>query len=137
MAAVMRDGSGGGSERSLGELFSEMTSELGLLMRKELELAKAETREELNKAGTAAGAFGGAALAGYLALVLLSFAAAWGLAELMAAGWAFLIVGVVYGIVAAILFVQGRNRMKRVAPVPEQTMETLKEDVEWAKARKS
>lgn len=137
MSSAIRDGTGGGSERSLGELFSDMTADLGLLMRKELDLAKAETKEELKKAGTAAGAFGGAAFAGYLALLMLSFAAAWGLAEVIAAGWAFLIVGVVYGIVAAVLFLQGKNRIKQVSPVPEQTVETLKEDVEWAKARKS
>jgi hypothetical protein len=145
MSSTMRDsgrGSDGsqggtGSDRSLGELFSEMTSDLTLLLRKELDLAKAETKEELRKAGTAAGAFGGAAFAGYMAVVLLSFAAAWGLAAVIPTGWAFLIVGVLYGIVGAVLFLGGRHRMKQVSPVPEQTVETLKEDVQWAKARKN
>jgi hypothetical protein len=137
MSSSMRDGANAGPERSLGELFSDMTSELSLLVRKEMELARAETKEELRKAGTAAGGFGGAEVAGYMALVLASFAAAWGLAEVMAAGWAFLIVGALYGIAAALLFIRARDQMRQVSPVPEQTIDTLKEDVQWAKARKS
>jgi hypothetical protein len=137
MPSAMRDGTESGPDRSLGELFSEMSSDLSLLMRKEFELAKVETKEELRGAGQAAGAFGGAALTAYLAILMLSFAAAWGLAEVIAAGWAFLIVGVVYAVVAAVLFLQARARAKRVSPMPEQTVQTLKEDVQWARARKS
>ena len=120
MSSSIRDGTGRGSERSLSELFSEMTSELALLLRKEMELARAETKEELRKVGTAAGGFGGAALAGYMTIVLLSFAAAWALAELMAAGWAFLIVAAIYGIAAAVLFIQARARMKQVLRQADQ-----------------
>jgi uncharacterized membrane protein len=106
-------------------------------VRKELELAKAETKDELRTAGRAAGAMGAAAFVGYLAVLMLSFAAAWGLSEVMAAGWAFLIVGVVYAVIGAVLFVQARARAREISPVPQQTVETLKEDVEWARARKS
>jgi hypothetical protein len=126
-----------GTERSLGELLSAMTSDVSLLVRKELELAKAETKDELRTAGGAAGAMGAAAFVGYLAVLMLSFAAAWGLSEVMAAGWAFLIVGVVYAVIGAVLFVQARARAREISPVPQQTVETLKEDVEWARARKS
>jgi putative superfamily III holin-X len=126
-----------GNERSLGELLSAMTSDVSLLVRKELELAKAETKDELRTAGRAAGAMGAAAFVGYLAVLMLSFAAAWGLSEVMAAGWAFLIVGVVYAVIGAVLFVQARARAREISPVPQQTVETLKEDVEWARARKS
>jgi hypothetical protein len=126
-----------GTERSLGELLSAMTSDVSLLVRKELELAKAETKDELRTAGRAAGAMGAAAFVGYLAVLMLSFAAAWGLSEVMAAGWAFLIVGVVYAVIGAVLFVQARARAREISPVPQQTVETLKEDVEWARARKS
>jgi Putative Actinobacterial Holin-X, holin superfamily III len=124
-------------DRSLGELVSEMTSELSQLMRQEIELAKTETKAELAKVTDAGKAFGAGAFLGYLAVVLLAFAAAWGLAAVMPTGLAFLIVGVVLGIGAAIAFLAGRKRLEGFTPVPEETVETLKEDVEWAKTRKS
>ena len=121
-------------ERSLGELFGELNREFSHLVRQEVQLAKTELREEATKAGKAAGMLGGAGVAAVFGLLLLSFAAAWGLAEVMPVGFAFLIVGAVYVLVAVILFMRGRAQMKQVSPVPEQTMETLKEDVQWAKA---
>ena len=126
----------GAEERSLPQLLSDMTNELGTLMRKELQLARVETKEEVTKAAKAGGLFAGAGLAGYMALLLFSFAAAWGLANIMPTGLAFLLVGVVYAVVAAVLYLRARKAIKQVSPVPEQTVETLKEDVEWAKARK-
>ena len=124
-------------DKSLSELFSTMTSDLSTLMRKEVELAKAETKQEVAKAGKAAGMFGGTAVAGFMALLLISFAAAWGLAEVIEPGWAFLVVGLIYAVVAAVLAMQGKKKMQEVNPVPEKTVETLKEDVEWTKARKN
>ena len=101
-----------------------------------MELAKVEMKEEAVKAGRAGGMLGGAAAAGDLALILLAFAAAWGLAELVDAGWAFLIVGVVVGAIAAVLARVGQQKLSEVNPVPEQTVETLKEDARWARAQK-
>jgi uncharacterized membrane protein YqjE len=124
------------SGRSIGELFGEFTSDISTLMRKEVELARIELKEEVSKGARAGGMLGATALAGYLALVMLSFAAAWGLAEAMAPGWAFLIVGAVYAAVAAVLYSKGRAELRRVQLKPEQTIETLKEDVQWAKAQK-
>jgi len=124
-------------DRSLGELFGDMTRDISTLMRKEMELAKVETKEELTKAGRAGAMLGAGGAIAYMALLLLSFALAWGLAEAMAAGWAFLIVGAVHAVIAAVLLRQGRTRLAAVNPVPEQTVETLKEDVQWAKARKN
>jgi hypothetical protein len=123
-------------ERSLPKLLSEMTSEIGLLVRKEVELAKAETKQEISRVGKAGAMFGGLGLAGFMALLFLSFAAAWALDSLMWRGLAFLIVGAVYGVVAGVLYLQGRKQLQEVNPVPEQTVETLKEDVEWAKSRR-
>jgi len=122
-------------ERSIGELFNALTSDLSTLVRSEMELARVEIREEAGKAGKAAGMLGGGALAGYLALILLSFAAAWGLAEVIDAGWAFLVVGLVVGVVAAVLVMIGRKRLREVHPVPDQTVDTLKEDARWARAQ--
>jgi F0F1-type ATP synthase assembly protein I len=124
-------------EKSLGQLFSELTSDLSTLMRKEVELAKVETKEEVSRAGKAGGMLGGGAFAGYFALLFLSFALAWLLDEWMHTALAFLIVGLLYAVVAAVLVVRGRARLQSVNPVPQQTVETLKEDVQWAKAQRS
>ena len=124
-------------DKSLAELFSAMTADLSTLMRKEVELAKVETKQEVARAGKAGGLLGGGAFAGYLAVLFLSFAAAWLLDEVMHVALAFLIVGLVYAVAAAVLIASGRSRLKQVSPVPQQTVETLKEDVQWAKAQKS
>jgi hypothetical protein len=124
------------ADTSLGELFSDLTTDMSALLRDELSLAKVELKEEITKAGRAGGMFGGAALAGYMTILLLSFAAAWGLAELMAVGWAFLIVAVVWGVAAALLYLRGRDQLQKVHPKPELTIDTLKEDVQWAKKQK-
>ena len=124
-------------EKSLGQLFSELTSDLSTLMRKEGERAKVETTEEVSRAGKAGGMLGGGPFAGYFALLFLSFALAWLLDEWMHTALAFLIVGLLYAVVAAVLVVRGRARLQSVNPVPQQTVETLKEDVQWAKAQRS
>ena len=123
-------------DASLGELFSEMTSELSELFRKEVQLAKVEAKEEVGRAGKGAAMLGAAGLAGWLSLIMLSFALAWLLDQVMNTALAFAIVGVVWAIVAAVLVTNGRRRMKTVEALP-QTQETLKEDVAWAKAQKS
>ncbi|MCP3014634.1 phage holin family protein [Nocardiopsis dassonvillei] len=120
-------------EQSFSELLGAVTGDLQKLFRQELALAKAEMREEAVKTGKAAGLLSGAAVAGYLALLLLSLAAMFGLAELIGLGWAALVVAVVWAIVGAVLAVVGRNRMREVSPKPERTIETLKEDAQWAK----
>jgi F0F1-type ATP synthase assembly protein I len=80
---------------------------------------------------------GGGAFAGWFALLFLSFALAWLLDEWMHTALAFLIVGLVYAVVAAVLVIQGRTRLQSVNPVPSQTVETIKEDVQWARAQRS
>jgi uncharacterized membrane protein YqjE len=124
-----------GDGPSLGELFSTLTSDLSQLVRSEMELARVEIREEASKAGKAAGMLGGGAVAALVALILLTSAVAWGLAEVVDAGWAFLIVGVVVGAAAAVLAMNGRKRLAEVRPVPDQTVDTLKEDARWARAQ--
>ena len=123
--------------RSVGELLSEVTGDLSKLMRQEVALAKVELKEEAAKAGKAGGLLGGAGAVGYLVLVFVSLALMFALDEVMPMGWAALLTAVILGIVAAVLFVVGRNRLKQVNPKPEQTVETLKEDVQWAKNRNS
>jgi uncharacterized membrane protein YqjE len=125
-------------ELSLGELIGEMTSEVSTLFRKEIELAKAEAREEAGHAGKAAAMLGGAALAGWLALVMLSLALAWILDDEAGLDRAlsFAIVGVLWVIAALILQSVGRHRLTQLRGLPK-TKATIKEDVEWAKAQTS
>lgn len=120
-------------EKSLGDLLGELSSEFTNLIRDEVALAKVELKSEAKKAGRAGGLLGGAGLAGLMALQLLSFAAAWGLAEIMPAGWAFAIVAGVYVIAAAVLGLSGKKEIDEMNPTPEQTVESVKEDVAWAK----
>jgi uncharacterized membrane protein YqjE len=124
-------------DASLGDLFSRLTEDLSKLVRDEVELAKVEINATVGEARTAGISLGAAGLLGLMAFVMLSFAAAWGLTELVPEGVAFLIVGAVYGLVALALAALGRQRLKAVKPVPEQTVETLKEDVAWAKQQMS
>ncbi|MCA1842278.1 MAG: phage holin family protein [Actinobacteria bacterium] len=121
-------------ERPLKDLLSEMSDELKLLVHKEIELVKAETKDQIATATKAGGMLGGAALTSLLALALLSWAAAWGLAEVIPTGAAFAAVGVVYLLVAGLLYTVGRKRLADFKPVPAQTMQTIKEDVAVARS---
>jgi len=121
------------AETSIGELIGDISNDLSQLFRQEIELAKAEIKQEATKAGKAAGMLGGAGFAGYLAVVLLSFALVFGLANVMDAGWAALIVAVIWAVIGAVLYAAGRKRLKTVDPVPRRTVDTLKEDAQWLK----
>jgi len=121
------------ADTSIGDLIGNISNDLSQLFRQEVELAKVELKQEAAKAGKAAGMLGVAAFAGYLAVVLLSFAAVFGLANVMDAGWAALIVAAVWAIVGGVLFATGRTKLKTVDPVPHRTVNTLKEDAQWLK----
>jgi F0F1-type ATP synthase assembly protein I len=123
-------------DKSLGELFGELTSEMGTLFRKEVELAKLEAKDELKQGGKAAGMFAGAGLGGWMAVLFLSLALAWLLDQAMNTALAFAIVGVLWAVVAAVLAASGKKKMAAVKPLP-QTTQTLKEDAQWAKTQKS
>ena len=112
---------------SVGELLGEVTQDLSTLMRQELALAKAEVKEEGIKAAKAGGMLGAAGFAGYMVLLFASIAAWWGLAEVMAPGWAALIVTAIWAVIGAVLFAVGRKRMREVNPKPERTVETVGE----------
>ena len=121
-----------GDERSLKDLFSELGGQLSTLVQHELELAKAELQEQASKAAKAGAMFGGGAGAAFFAVMLLSFAAAWGLAEVIPTALGFAVVAVVYAVVAAVLFARGRRQAATIRP-PKQTVQTLKQDVAVAK----
>jgi hypothetical protein len=119
----------------LGELVSNISRDLSTLMRQELDLAKAELKAEATKTGKAAGMFGGAGFAGYMTILFLSIALWWGLSNVMDQGWAALIVGVIWAIIAAVLYAQGRSNMRSVHPKPERTVETVKQVPDALKGR--
>lgn len=125
-------GDGAAERPSAGALVSGVAADMSTLFRKEVELAKAELRQEAVKAGKGAKMFGGAAGAGYFAVLFLLLAVMFGLSEVMALGWAALIVGAVLLLAAGALAMVGRKTVKKVHPAPTQTVETIKEDVQWA-----
>jgi hypothetical protein len=122
------------AEQSIGELVATATRDMSLLIHKEIELAKTELAQQASKAGVGAGMLGGAGFLAFFALVLASFAGAFGFATgLNIAIWAgFLCMAGVYAVLAAILGVLGVGRVKSVGP-PERTQRTVKESLAWAK----
>jgi hypothetical protein len=109
----------------VGDLISGVTRDLSTLFRQEVELAKSELTESAKQAGKGAGMFGGAAVAGLFALLFLSITVWWALGYLIGNAWSALVVTVVYGIVALILFLRGRAQLKTVRGAP-RTVESLK-----------
>ncbi|MER7444733.1 phage holin family protein [Micromonospora avicenniae] len=99
---------------SLGELLREVTTDLSTLMRQEVELAKAEIRQEGRRAGKAAGLFGGAGFGGYMVALFLSLALWAGLSNVMDGGWAGLIVAVIWAAIAALLYSTAKRHARRV-----------------------
>ena len=102
-------------------------------IRREIELAVAELKDEVKQAAKAGGMLGAAALNGYLALLFGSLAAAWFLDRKLPRFLAFGLVSLLHGIAAASLLKLGHQEMMQVDPVPTQTIETLKDHVEFAK----
>jgi hypothetical protein len=125
-------------DRPLGEVAKNLTSDVSLLVRQEIELAKAEMAQKARTAAPGIGMFGGAgivalcaagALTAFAVLVFSIFLPEWAAA---------LIVGAVLAAVAVALVRQGKERVADAGkPIPEQTIETVKEDVEWTKTRAS
>jgi uncharacterized membrane protein YqjE len=127
---------GGPEDRSTAELLRQLSEQTGELVRQEMELAKAELREKGKAAGLGAGMFGGAGVAGLYALGALTAAAILALAIVFDAWLAALIVGLAYAAAAGVLALSGKQKVEEATPpVPEQAIESSKEDVEWTKQR--
>ena len=123
-------------DRSLGELLRQLSEQTTRLVHQELELAKAERPQKGRPAGARGGMFGGAGALGLAALGALTACFILALDAVMPAWLAALIVAVVYGIITFVLVKQGQARAKQaIPPVPTQTIETVKEDVEWARTQ--
>jgi len=126
----------GSDPRPLPELLSELGGELSNLVRQEMQLARVELRQEMATTAKASAALIVAAVGGLLTVAFGTSAAAWGLAQVMATGWAFLIVTLVWLLITSVAGVIGLRKLKQVGP-PTETVQSLKEDVAWAKTRKS
>jgi len=114
-------------DQSIGELFVDVSKDISLLIRQEVELAKAELRESATTASKGAGELGGAAVAAHLGLVFLSIALWWGLGYAFNNNaWSAVVVAVLWGIIGAILYTVGRKKLKEVQGAP-QTVDTIKE----------
>jgi Flp pilus assembly protein TadB len=120
-------------DSSLGDIVGRLASDFSQLMRSEIALAKAEAKEEVKDAGKGAGMLAGAGYAGHLLVLFASVALMFGLGHWMPLGWAALIVAVIWGIVGFVLYSSGRKNLKRATPPMSETVETLKEDAQWAK----
>ena len=124
-------------ELSIPELLKQLSQETATLVRQEIDLAKAEVKESGKKAGLGVGMFGAAGIVGFMAFAALTACLILALATFMPGWLAALIVALVYGAVAAVLAKQGKGKVKQATPPAPETVETVKEDIEWAKAQKT
>ena len=121
-------------DRPIGELMKQLAQETTTLVRQEIELAKAEVSQKGRKAGIGVGVLGAAGVVGLLAAGALTAFFIIALDAFMWAGLAAAIVAAVYAAIAGVLYMQGREKVQEAGrPVPEQTVESVKEDVEWVK----
>jgi hypothetical protein len=126
-AAQAQDAAQDPSSESIGDLVGSITKDLSTLMREELDLAKAEVKQEAIKSGKAAGMFGAAGFAGYMVLLFASIAAWWGLANVMDQSWAALIVTGVWAVIGVVAYLAGQRQARQIHPTPERTVETVRE----------
>jgi len=120
-----------------GELVKQLTEDMRTLVRKEIELGKAELREKGKRAGAGAGMLSAGAVVGLLALAALTTCLIAALDTAMPLWLAALIVAVVYGAIAGVLAITGKNKVQEAAPpVPEQTVDSVKEDMQWLKTQR-
>jgi uncharacterized membrane protein YqjE len=124
-------------DSSLGDVAKQLAQDVATLARQEIALAKAELAEKGKQIGFGGALVGGAAVAGWMALIAITACLILLLAITMPAWAAALIVAAIWGAVAGVLALTGRDRIKQGSPpVPEQTIEHVKEDVQWLKNRK-
>ena len=126
----------GARDRPVGELVKELAGQTSTLVRQEIQLAQAEISAKGKLAGRGAGLLAGAAVAGLLALIALTAVLIAALDTAMPMWLAALIVTVLWAVIGAVLAARGRKELQQAAPpVPEQTVETVKEDIQWAKTQ--
>jgi len=121
------------SEPTLGDLFTSLTDDLTTLVRKEIDLARTETTEKVTKASRSVVMMVAGGMVAYTGLIALVIAIIVALSGLMPLWLSALIVGIVVIVIGAILIASGRSSLARMTIVPEKTVETMKDNTEWAK----
>jgi len=124
-------------ERSLGQVVSDVSTDLSTLIKQEIELARTELKEELTKVRKGAGMLGGAGFAGWFVLLFLSLALTFTLDNWLPIEIAALVTAALWAVIACVLALVGRMELQEANPQLPKTQETLKEDVQWARAQKS
>ncbi len=122
-------------ERGIGELVKDLASQTSTLVRQEIQLAQAEVTQKGKLAGKGAGLLAGAAVFGLLALGALTAGVIALLDKAMATWVAALIVMALWAIVALVLAKAGQKALQQATPPAPQTVETVKEDIQWAKTQ--
>jgi hypothetical protein len=121
-------------DRSLGQLFGDLSRQFGDLVRKEIQLARTEMTTRATTVGRDVAMVGAGGALAYAALLAALVAVALLLIEIGVTPWlAFLLVAAIVGVIAAVLIQRGRTELQKTPLAPTQTIETLKEDAEWAK----
>ncbi|MEA2261026.1 MAG: hypothetical protein QOJ51_3851 [Acidobacteriaceae bacterium] len=120
-------------DRSISAILQDVLRNLQEIVRSEVRLAKTEVREEVTKAQSAALLMVVGALCGIFTMFFLLLAALYALTFVVPNWAAALIIAAVLTAVAAITMIAGIKQLKRVHPAPEKTVETIKENVKWAK----
>ncbi len=120
---------------SLADLVRDILQDVGRIVRAEVQLARTELREKAQRAGKAAGMLGGAAVGGLLAAVCFLTTCVAALALVMPVWLASLLMGILLSFMAAGAYVIGRTKLGQIDPVPQKTVQTMKDDIRWAKQR--
>jgi uncharacterized membrane protein YqjE len=118
---------------SIAGLLQEIVSNVQGIIRSEVHLAKTEMKEEATAAGKAGGMLAAGVVLGIYALGLFLLTIVYALTGPLPDWLAALIVFVVVATIAGVLVKLGLDRMKQVSPAPEQTIDSIKEDVQWVK----
>ena len=122
-------------ERPIGELVKELAGQTSTLVRQEIQLAQAEVTSKGKLAGRGAGMLAAAAVAALLALIALTACLIVALDTAVPLWLAALIVTLLWGVIGAVLATRGRTELQQATPPVPQTVETVKEDIQWAKTQ--
>jgi len=121
-------------DKSLGELFGDLTRDTATLVRQEVALARVELGQKAAKVGKDVGTIAAGGALAYAGLIVLLFGIATALIAAGMSAWvAYVLVGLVVLVIGGLIAMQGLAALKHTDPVPQQTVETLKEDARWAK----
>jgi uncharacterized membrane protein len=121
------------SQRSVSDVLQDIVGNLQQIIRDEFRLAGAEVEGKAHRAARPASILAAGSVLGLYGFGFLLLAAVYGLSLVIAPWLAALLIGAVLAIVAAVLISSGRNRLRQIDPMPEKTVQSMKENVQWTK----